>query len=42
MTALDIAINTFFTSAGANLIGVLFSIPAIFAIIYAILRPFNK
>jgi hypothetical protein len=42
MTTLDIAVNTFFTSAGTDLIGVLFSIPAIFAIIYAIIRPFNK
>jgi hypothetical protein len=41
MTPLDIAVNTFFTSAGPDFIGVMFAMPVIVVIIVFIIRPFN-
>lgn len=40
-TFLDIAVNTFFTSAGTAFIGTIFAIPVIIVLIIIILRPFN-
>ena len=43
MTGLDIAINAFYNFVGgADFFGLLFSVPVIFAIIYSMIRPFNK
>jgi hypothetical protein len=42
MTPLDIAVNSFFTSAGGvDFLGTFFAIPIIFAIIFAMIKPFD-
>ena len=42
MTELDIAVNTFYNAVGGqNFFATLFAIPVIFAIFYAIIKPFD-